>query len=132
MANGRRLRTAGLTTFSPVSGFMSSAARLMIRVSGVGVGDAGGRAGVGEAIGVTVGRSVGLIIERVVGLAGKAAGEAGLLPQAVESAAINSRIGTKTDRHGNAFMFMLHRNEKVVAIIAQAQCLIHSGLIDLS
>ena len=105
------MRIAGSVTFSPVKGFTSGAVRSTRRVSGVGVGDAGGRVGVGETIGM-VGLSVGLMVARAVGLADRAVGEAGLLLQAGKSAKTDSRNTARIDRRDNAFMFMLHGLEE--------------------
>ena len=116
------MSTAGSETLSPVKGFTSGAVRSTRRVSGVGVGGAGGTVGVGET-GGTVGLSVGLMIARAVGRAGKAVGEAGLLLQAVKSAKIDNSSAARIDRRDGAFMFILHGIGRVVAIIAYVECL---------
>jgi hypothetical protein len=92
----------------------------MRRVSGVEVGETGGRVGVGEAIEVPAGRSVGLTIERAVGLASAAAGEFESFPQAARSTAAHSKPSTRANRHDRVLMFMLPGiySRKVVAIIA--------------
>src|SRR5512143_866208 len=105
IAKGRRLRTAGSETFSPVKGLTSGEVRSIIRLSGVGVG---GNVGLGGMFGVLVGRLVGLTIARAVGLADKVVDGTGLPPQAAKNAATNIRLTTRIDRHNNVLMFMLH------------------------